>query len=214
MNCPDLSSLFATMRHRASDPESAEIAAHLSTGCPHCRDNQQWLSEIARLKTEDESFDAPEELIQWLVAQFKVQSADFAPQPSRLRRLIAELTFDSLTRGRLVGVRSELAGAEIAGPRRLLYHVDGYDIDLRFERAKRNALDEMVGQVLPEQKTIALLDKFTVRLLKDEQEIMSSRADTDGMFVFAQVPAGVFDLKIEVPEGEIFINQVSISRTP
>lgn len=212
MNCPTLHDLFQAMRRRASETESAEVMAHLSTGCPRCRENHQWLSEIVRLKTEDESFDAPEELIQWSVAQFRVQAAGFAPKPSRLRQLIAELTFDSLTAERLVGVRSELAGAEIAGPRRLLYHVEGYDVDLRFERAKGSASEEMVGQVLPEQKPIAPSDEFTIRLMKDEREVNLSRADANGMFVFSQVPDGVFDLKIEAAEGEILVNRINISR--
>lgn len=212
MNCPTLLSLLEFTRHQLSQVETAEISAHLSTGCSHCRENQQWLTDVVRLKVEDQSFDAPEDLVHWLVAQFRVQAASFASQPSKLRRLLASLVFDNLTAERLVGVRSELAGVEIAGPRRLLYHVEGYDIDLRFERAKGAAPEELVGQVLPEQKLAPPIQGFTIRLLKDELEIASSQTDANGMFVFAQVPTGAFDLKIETSDEEIFINQVSAGR--
>ncbi len=212
MNCPTLISLLEFMRHRVSVDANSEINAHLSTGCPRCRENQQWLTDVIRLKSEDQSFDAPEELIQWLVAQFRVQSANYVPQPSKLRRLIANLVFDSLTTDRMVGVRSKLAGVENFGPRRLLYHAEGYDIDLRFEQSKSSGCEELVGQVLPEPETVAPSKEFTVRLLNGEQEIGISQTDVNGMFVFAQIQAGVFDLKIEANDGEIFISQINTSR--
>jgi len=213
MNCPSLINLFNFMRNRASETESAEIGAHLSTGCPRCLENQQWLADVVRLKAGDNSFDAPDEIIQWMVAQFKVQSAGFSSGPSRLRRFFAELVFDSLTTRRLADVRSEQAGGEAAGPRQLLYHAEGYDIDLRFERTKGAESQEMVGQILPERKQAAMPGAFTIRLLKDESEIERALTDASGMFVFARVPAGSFDLKIQAPEGEINISQIDAARS-
>ena len=201
------------MRNRASETESAGIGAHLSTGCSRCRENRQWLAEVARLKAGDNSFDAPEELIRWIVAQFKVASAGFPPKPSRLRRFFAELVFDSLTARRPANVRSNRAGGETAGPRQLLYHAEGYDIDLRFERTKGAESEEMVGQVLPERKPAGTPGEFTIRLLKDENEIERTSTDASGMFVFARVPSGCFDLTIEAPEGEINLSQINAARS-
>jgi hypothetical protein len=212
MKCPSLISLLNFMRHRPSEAENAELGAHLSTGCPRCRENQQWLEEVVRLKAGDNSFDAPEELIQWLVAQFKVASASFSPAPSRLRRLFAELVFDGLPGRRLAGVRSERTGGEMTGPRQLLYHAEGYDIDLRFERTKGAESEEMVGQVLPERKLAGTPGEFTIRLLKDENEIERTVTDPSGMFVFARVPSERFDLKIDAPEGEICLDQINAAR--
>jgi hypothetical protein len=190
------------IRGKATENELAEFSSHLATGCPSCTEEHQWLSEIIRLKTADVSFDVPEELIQWTVAQFKVQSATFA---TGLRQLLAQLIFDTLTSPLLSPVRSDQPGSQQASPRQLLYRAEGYHIDLRFERTADEGAVEIVGQIMAEQRAAA---PYCIRLMKDEIEIGQAVSDATGMFLFTPAPAGKFDLKVEVPEGVISIQRI------
>jgi hypothetical protein len=212
MKCPSIDNLLDFISTRAAESRRLEIQTHISAGCPHCQENSRWLSDVLSQKVDDKSFDAPDDLIQWLVAQFRVQSAALRPTPSRLRRFIADLVFDSISTPRLVGVRSGWPGAEALRPRQMLYHAEGYDIDLRLERNRGADTAEIVGQILPERKLAGPSNPFTIRLMKDENEVGRTLTDPSGMFVFARVPAGSFDLKIESPEGEIQISQISTAR--
>ncbi len=204
MECPRTDEILAIIKGKASDTEIAAFAAHLSTGCSRCQGEQRWLAEVVRLKEEDTSFDVPEELIEWSVSQFKVRMAQFSPG---FRQLLAQLIFDTLTSPRLSPVRSDQQGERVATPRQLLYRVPGYDIDLRFERTVDNLAGEMVGQVLSDPGPVAGT-RYIIRLLKDEIEIGQTASDPSGMFLFSPVPAGKFDLKVEVPGGVINIDGI------
>jgi hypothetical protein len=206
MGCPSLNQLFDFARERMSAPERETIMTHLATGCPRCQENQRWLAEVLRLTAEDKSFDFPEEVIARVVAWMRPRPVE---DRMPLGKLIAQLVFDSLRTPQLAGVRAELT-TEGAG-RQMLYRADGYDIDLRFEQTEDGEAEELIGQILPEEKP-ATTDEFTVWLLRDQAEIGRAQTDARGIFKFERIPSGLYDLRIEASGVEINISQVGSAR--
>jgi hypothetical protein len=108
----------------------------------------------------------------------------------------------------LADVRSDLTqGSAVAG-RQMLFQAGDYDIDLRFEQAENSEVEEMIGQILPQEQRPAEISHFSTQLLRGETEIDRAQTDARGIFKFPRVPSGVYNLKIQVPEGEINIRDV------
>jgi hypothetical protein len=189
--------------------ERAAVHAHFSSGCPHCREDQSWLEEALRLASEDKLFEYPEETIQQVISYFTTRPEDPALS---LRQFFARLIFDSFTPYQMADVRLDLAGGAAYAGRQMLFHAEGYDIDLRFEQAEDSTDTELIGQILSEKRTPMELDQRSARLLKGEAEIDSVKTNVRGIFRFARVQAGVYNIKIQVPEGEINIYEVAAVR--
>jgi hypothetical protein len=208
MGCPSLNELFDFARERIAPPEREAVEAHLSTGCSRCKENYGWLAEVLRLTAEDRSFDFPEEVIMSVAAWMR-------PQPTAtrtpLRQLVAQLVFDSLMSRQFADVRGELTTAGATG-RQMLYHVEGYDVDLRFERTEDGEVEELIGQILAQGPAEAGMGELTVRLLRDQVEVGRTRTHAGGIFKFAPIPSGVYDLRIEVSGLEIIVSQAGSAR--
>ncbi len=210
MKCPSLAKLLDCLQGQLPADEHSTVLAHLSSGCPDCRENHVWLEDVLRLASEDKSFEYSEETIEQIVTYFKARPA--APSPS-LRQFFARLIFDSFAPYQMADVRSDMAGGPAVSGRQMLFQAQGYDIDLRFEKAEDSADEELIGQVLFGKQSASGLDHLSAHLFKGEAEIDQVKTDARGIFKFARVPAGVYNLKIKVPEGEINICEVATART-
>lgn len=217
MRCPFLNSLLDYARGQISAKERTEIVTHISDGCQSCQENLRWLEEALRLAAADKSYVLPEELILQVVAQFK---ARLAMPLSPLRQFFAQLIFDSFIPSRLAGLRSAPPGGSAVVGRQLHYQTEGYDIDLRFERPEGSEAEEMIGQVLPtgpQGPQDALrepmeLTRLSAQLLQGEVEVECAQTDARGVFRFARIQSGVYNLKLRVPEGEINIDAIATAR--
>jgi hypothetical protein len=208
VGCPSLDELLEFARGRLALPGRDAVASHLAAGCRRCAENQSWLAEVARAAAEDRSFDFPAEVIARAVALMPPRPAATGPT---LGERIARLVFDSLMPPQLADVRAESPTAGAAG-RQMLYRVEGYDIDLRFEQTEDGEAEELIGQILPEDRPPAEMPAFTVRLRRDEVETGRAQTDARGIFKFARIPSGVYDLRIEAHGVEIHIPQTSSAR--
>lgn len=206
MNCLSLSSLLDYLRGHLAAAERAAVSEHLDAGCPHCLENLRWLEEVQQLTAQDDSIEFPEPVIARVVARFKRQ----ARQP--LRQIFAQLIFDSLFPQQFAPVRADLAGEAAPVSRQALYHAEGYDIDLRFERTGEAEGEDLIGQILSGHTDRAQLDGLTVQLLCDDAEASSTRTNARGIFRFTRLPSGACALKIHVPEGEISIPHLRTTR--
>ena len=212
MGCPSLNELLDFAQERLAPLEREAVQTHLATGCPLCRKEQGWLTEVLRLTAEDRSFDFSEDVIGRVVAWMHPKaSAPAAAEQSPLRRFVAQLLFDSLMPRQFADVRSGSAATDAAG-RQMLYHAAGYDIDLRFELTEDGAAEELIGQILPGEPSMTAPVEFTVRLLRDQLETGRVQADARGIFRFTQIPSGVYDLKIEAHGVEIEIPHAGSTR--
>jgi hypothetical protein len=205
MKCLSLISLYYYLQNPRRLIEGSRIAAHLSSGCPVCNHNLQWLEGVTLSASEDRSFDFPEATIAAVVARFKEWTVTRTP----IRQRIAQLVFDSLNLPQLADVRSGSVGM---GARQMLYHADGYDIDLRFELSDETDEERLIGQVLPEHWDATELSQFKIQLLQDNAVVSATNTNAHGVFKIAQLASGVYDLKVSVPEAEINIEQVASAR--
>ncbi|MGH9844441.1 MAG: hypothetical protein ACREEM_37445 [Blastocatellia bacterium] len=209
MKCPSINNLLDYVRGRLAANERDLILGHLSTGCTGCQESQRWSEEVLRLTSEDKLFQVSEETIQVLVARFNSQSTAASPS---LTQFFAQLIFDSLVPRQLADVRADpAAGAGFAG-RQMLFQAAGYDIDLRVEQVQDSGVGEMIGQILSRKQRPAEGVHLFAQLLRGDVEIDRAEADARGIFKFSRVPSGVYNLKIQVPEGEINIREVASAR--
>lgn len=201
MACPTLNDLLDYVRRLSSVSDTLSLQEHLRRGCATCADNVDWLEQVTGTAAADRSIDFAEEHIQGLVMWFKAQRAH-APRP--LRKIMAELIFDSLNPSQLAQVRAEILTAPTpASGRQMLYRTDGYDIDLRFESRDDQISEDLIGQVLAQASTFS---EATVVLTRAHGEMKSHRvAQTDGqgLFRFGRLPSGVYDVTIRVAGDEI-----------
>lgn len=213
MNCPPTNELLDYARGLTADQARAAINAHLQTGCGGCSENLRWFHDVAALTAQDRSFEFPEETIKGLVTWFKSQPT---PAPRTLRKLIAQLIFDSLAPQQLAPVRSEAATGfpnTLAAGRQMLFQTEGYDIDLRFEAIEDKPIEDLIGQILPQSEAQAVTAGAMVELRREESEQMRAQTDEQGLFRFTRIPSGVYDVTIQIAEDEINIARISSART-
>lgn len=209
MKCPPLNDLLDYTRNLLTETESAVIKTHLLDGCTSCERNRYWLENVAQVTAQDRSFDFSEDAIKGLVAWFKSQPAHARPS---VRRLMANLIFDSLAARQVAFVRTDSVTGQATGGRQMLFQAEGYDIDLRFEGVEDKPTEDLIGQVLPQSDSFTATGGAMVQLWKDEQPQLTTQANDHGVFRFGQISSGVYDLKIQVAEDEINIVRVATAR--
>jgi hypothetical protein len=200
MGCPSLEELLGLIQETLEGRTKTEIANHVST-CSKCEENRQWLSQMLELSATDESFDFPEDLIQWSVAQFKAASST---APSRMQ-IFAKLVFDNLLPARAVEVRST---APPVGTRQMLYNAGNYDVDIRIEQLPDMNSFHLIGQIMTAGNTGGQLEGLIIRLRGGASDA-SAVTDARGMFHLRSIKPGEYDLIINVPEGDLVINAIT-----
>jgi hypothetical protein len=126
---------LADRKATADDP----TASHISD-CASCSTELHRLEGLIILMKEDNSIDVPRDVMAQAINAF-ARRAD-SSEPSLLQRVIATLTFDSMTPAPAFGVRSTQTG-----PRQLLYSAAGSDVDLRITK-QDDGRWAVAGQVL------------------------------------------------------------------
>ena len=179
---------LADIADEQSQP-AAETLLHLST-CSHCAKELQTLRQAIGLMRIDNVDNAPASLIKSAKAMFRNRGAN--REPSRLARVLAALTFDSLTAKPAFGLRS---GASTG--RQLVYSTGMADIDLRV--SPQSGEWEIAGQILGSSES-----RGNVRLVSDT---FSASADLNELaeFGFQSVPSGIYTMLVHLPELEIEI---------
>ncbi len=178
---------LADIADKQSQP-AAETLEHLAT-CSHCAKELQSLRQAIGLMRNDDVESAPASLIKSAKDMFRGRGAN--REPSRLARVLAALTFDSLTAKPAFGLRS---GAT-AG-RQLIYSTELADIDLRV--SPQSGEWEIAGQILGSSQ------RGKVNL---ESDSFSATAELNELaeFGFQSVPSGIYTMFVHLPELEIEI---------
>lgn len=133
---------FAALVELADRKATADdrTASHISD-CASCSTELHRLEDLITLMREDQSVDAPRDVLAQAINVINRQSAGRDPI---LRRVIAALKFDSLTLAPAFGVRSTQTSA-----RQLLYSAEGNDVDLRIAKQEDDRW-LVAGQLLAE----------------------------------------------------------------
>jgi len=179
---------LADIADEQSQP-AAETLLHLTT-CSHCAKELQTLRQAIGLMRIDDVDNAPASLIKSAKAMFRNRGAN--REPSRLARVLAALTFDSLTAKPAFGLRS---GATTG--RQLVYSTEMADLDLRV--SPQSGEWEIAGQILGSSES-----RGNVKLVSDT---FSASADLNELaeFGFQSVPSGIYTMLVHLPELEIEI---------
>jgi len=179
---------LADIADEQSQP-AAETLLHLTT-CSHCAKELQTLRQAIGLMRIDDVDNAPASLIKSAKAMFRNRGAN--REPSRLARVLAALTFDSLTAKPAFGLRS----AATTG-RQLVYSTEMADLDLRV--SPQSGEWEIAGQILGSSES-----RGNVKLVSDT---FSASADLNELaeFGFQSVPSGIYTMLVHLPELEIEI---------
>jgi anti-sigma factor RsiW len=177
---------------RAAKAEREAAAGHLST-CSTCAAELNKLESVIALMHTDDREDAPRDLLSYVINMFQQKEAE----PSILRRLVATLSFDSMTTAPAFGFRSTQAES-----RQLLYSAEENDIDLRI--TPQNDLWMVVGQVLrPDcaggQVELAGATGSVVAGLNDLCE-----------FTLPPVSAGKYSLRVKTADVEIEVPELEL----
>lgn len=179
---------LADVADEQSQP-AAQTLEHLAT-CSHCAKELQSLRQAIGLMRTDDVENAPASLIKNARDMFRGRSAN--REPSRLARVLAALTFDSLTAKPAFGLRSGTSAG-----RQLIYSTESTDIDLRI--AGQSGEWEIAGQILGASQSGGKVNL--------ESDSFSASADLNELaeFGFQSVPSGIYSMFVHLPELEIEI---------
>ena len=207
MACPTLEDIVDLQQGNLDGTRSAEIKAHFSMGCSTCSENYRFVQNVLDLTVRDDSFDFPEDTIQWTINQFKAAGATAPWQ----RQFLAQRIFDSFSPVRLAAVRSSPTRSLMS--RQVLFRAGDYDIDIRLEATERDTSLQWIGQILHKQNGPGGVDGLGVRLVRLPEPAgpmsdLQTATDSRGMFRLTDVPAGEYDLEIRVPEGEVRVRRI------
>ncbi len=173
---------------------SAQTLEHLAA-CSRCANELKGLQQTIGFMKSDDVEDAPANLVKYAKNIFTGRSAN--REPSRLARVLASLTFDSLTSKPAFGLRS---GAS-AG-RQLVYSTEKADIDLRV--SPQSGEWEIAGQILGSSQSRGRVN------LKSESFSASADLNDLSEFGFQSVPSGIYTMFVHLPELEIEIASLQL----
>jgi hypothetical protein len=188
---------------RAGAALADQIQAHLASGCARCQANWNWIQKVAWLAATDDSLEPPQWVLERAVRLFQAYGPE--PKPSRLKRLVASLVFDSLAQMQPVGIR-QTAQAE----RQFLYQAGDWDVDLLFEAGDEPGMISITGQVLSSSAAIQELDGIPVHLGQAGKILISTVTDRLGEFTFDHVPSGTYELSLELHGQQLWIEHLDV----
>lgn len=209
MKCPTLDELFDSLNGHLPPHVRTEVDTHLEAGCSDCQEQREMLMTALQVASEDKSFEFSQDTIARAVSYFKEQTVE---ETKPLGQILAKLIFDSLMPSQLAPVRTGLLESIAPAGRQVLYNAGSYDVDLRFERGEDTNDEDLIGQILPDNRLPSDIDGAAVRLLQDEIEVAHAHANKRGVFIFLRIESGIYELRIRVPDGEISINRVQTAQ--
>ena len=179
----------------ASDVEKPTLESHLNS-CKECTELQQEFQALVIRLREDSSFEPPATAVQWGINLFQPVMQPQIQSPSRLRKMIASLVFDTFDQPMMAGMRR--VGAP---PRQLLFRAGDVDVDVKIESMEANDRITLVGQVL--SSAAKFFDNTPVKLESHGIVRYRTRTNLVGEFSFDEVPKDTYHLSVDLPEGQI-----------
>ena len=189
---------FAKLADLAEDKTGAEERAaamtHISD-CSRCAGDLERLSQLIGYMRTDTGEDAPRDVMAYAINIFRRREE----QPSLLRRIIAALSFDSLTPAPAFGVRSGQAAA-----RQLLFEAEANDLDLRL--LTQGDAWIIAGQVLGPDCAGGHVE------LKGETASATAELNDLCEFTLSPVPAGSYRLRVRLEDVEVEVPQLELGK--
>ena len=166
--------------------------AHVAT-CSRCASELERLSQLIGYLRTDTGEDAPRDVMAYAINIFRRREQ----QPSLLRRVIAALSFDSLTPAPAFGVRSGQAAS-----RQLLFAAEDNDLDLRV--SPQGDAWVIAGQVLGPACAGGQVE------LKSETASATAELNDLCEFTLDPVPPGSYTLLMRLGNVEVEVPQLEL----
>lgn len=206
------------VENRLSAEARSDALVHTHV-CSTCRAELERIRQVMTIMRTDASVDAPSHIINRAIDIFRAPQTHVAAtqKPSRMRRLIATLNFDSLGMSPAYGVRSASATLSVGNSRQMLFGVAEIDLDLRATRAEDGSwsldgqiLGAPVEQIEATSKGIVLL-QHTGNVQDAEPLEIATQLDESYEFHLSTVGAGAYRLMITLGETEIEIPAIELN---
>lgn len=179
---------------RTPAEERGALLQHIAA-CPRCEGELMPLQQLIMTMRTDTAVDAPRDVIAHARNVFRHGAS--LKSASLVRRIVAALTFDSLTSAPAFGMRSGQAGT-----RQLLFSAEGNDIDLRISAQADGWV--ISGQVL------GATSKSADALLQGDAHSTMAVLNDLSEFSFAPVPPGNYKLNVRLGDVEVEVQQLEL----
>jgi hypothetical protein len=207
MKCPSFEQLVDFLDERLDKAETATVATHLATSCSVCAKTIGWYEQVRLVAASDDSVAPPSWVFKRAVRIFDTQRHR-SSLTERVGQAIASLVFDSFARPALVGIRS----TETAN-RQLLYRAGDFSVDLQIAPIEQARAD-LMGQVLKEgEASFDAVSGLKLEFARDGVIVFSAVTDDIGEFSLTGIEQGVYDLRVQLPEGSITVPDMPISES-
>lgn len=204
MICPSFERLIDHLDERLDEAESSEVAAHLAGGCAPCTETAGWYQRVRLIAVSDDTI-APPSWVFKRALRIAEKQRNLSPLVERLGQAIASLVFDSFSGPVLAGVRS----TETAD-RQMLYRAGDYSVDLQITPSENSRAD-LIGQVLEEGAAFETVSGLKLDILSGGKVVVSAVTGEMGEFKISGMKHGLYDLRVELPEGNITVPNVPIT---
>ena len=190
---PDFSQLLDFVEAKTTTEQHNAVSHHLEV-CAKCSARHQEAEQLLSLMKTDEAIDPPRDVLAMALNLFNGRTK----QPSMVRRLVALLSFDSLTAAPRFGVRSSSSTS-----RQLLYSAEDTEIDLRVTEA--NSRWVLTGQILGvEECATGVID------LLGENISESTSLNDLCEFALPPVPPGDYKLTLHFSNVEVEVPRLEL----
>jgi hypothetical protein len=205
MKCPSFERLVDYLDNRLPEAKAAGVATHLANGCTGCCETRDWYQQVRLVAANDDTVEPPQWVLKRAVRIFETQRQRPA-LAKRIGEAIASLVFDSFAASALAGVRSTESTE-----RQLLYRAGDYSIDLQIAPSEHERAD-LNGQVLKESDpTFESVSGLKLDITRDDKVVFSAATNEMGEFKIRGMELGVYNLRVQLPEGNITVPDLPIS---
>ena len=172
----------------------AELESHLAKGCKECGTTLKFWQRVQLIAAHESKYNPPEASVHLAKVEFVATRAD------ETKEITATLTFDTISRPLLAGLRSMAAAAA----RQMVYEADGLTVDLRFDSQAYPNKVHLIGQVLDKRVPRTSLGDAHVMLWTDRGlAVVETR--TNGLGEFTMEFADLDNLRLSIQLGRTHI---------
>jgi hypothetical protein len=198
-NSPRFSELLDWLEGRLPPDEARTVAERLHAADATTQADLDWLRLFLQASQSVQLASPPPSVRETLKERFTAY-AEVRQPPGLFQRLLAALTFDSRAQPATAGLRSV---ADESPQRQLIYTTEAAEIALTVRPTVPDKNFTVTGQIFPIGDTPA--HAFSVQLLRDVQEVGLTAADELGEFIFANLPAGDYEMVVSAGQYEVVI---------
>ena len=162
-------------RGLVSEDEVRIMEAHLDSGCADCKNIARFLTKMATFSGRMAGGSAPDAAVRLAKAIFPGRPGE----PNRIRRIAAELIFDSRSAVAVAGMRS----IRHVGWQRV-YRAGDCILDVRIEPESHTSRAAVIGQISSQNAPTGRLSALIVRLQVGRSVVAETLSNQFGEFQF------------------------------